>query len=90
MNEKLHLFAGCASGRGKPWKSRLLAQPPRTGFQAVIQSAASAASLGTKKISKKSKKNEKIVKKWWELSFCAFYNVLTNSYNAVWAGEQLG
>ena len=35
--------------RGKPRKRRLLAQPPRLGFRAVIKSAASAASLGPRK-----------------------------------------
>ena len=43
---------------GWPWISRLLAQPPWMGFQAVIKSAASAASLGTQKIPKKSWKND--------------------------------
>ena len=37
----------------RPLISRLLAQPPRMGFQAVIKSAASAASLAAEKIVKK-------------------------------------
>ena len=45
---------------GEAVKSRLLAQPPRLGFQAAIKSAASAASLGPRKIQIIP---EKIVKK---------------------------
>ena len=42
---------------GKPGSSRLLAQPPRRVFQAVIKSAASAASPTPKKSSKNHQKS---------------------------------
>ena len=60
----------CLFGPEDQKPSRLLAQPPWLGFQAVIKSAASAASLGPRKNPKTSRKNrEKMNEK---LPFWAF------------------